>query len=172
MSGYQVDTYAQFITAVISAAAGGMLCLLYDLLRLIRYARRPSALAAFVQDVAWWIAATVVTGLILLVRCKGEVRFFALLGIGIGFVCCRFTLSVLLMKFGKIIIDAIKRLLRVIFNRILAPVLNGLSSFLSKLLKNSKKFVKSVKNLLKHSLLVVYNFLKSWARMPRRKKEQ
>jgi len=164
MSGYQVDAYGQFLTAVISAAAGASLCLLYDLLRLVRYAHRPSAVWAFFQDVAWWLVATAVTALILLVRCSGAVRLFALLGLAVGFVCCRFTLSLLIMKIGKKIADIVKGVLNVIFGRILAPVCKWIGSLLSKIIKIIKKFLKSVKNLLKDSVPLVYNHLKSWAK--------
>ena len=141
MSGYQVDTNGQFITAVISAAGGVILCLLYDLLRLARYARRPTALWAFVQDIAWWLTATAVTGLVLLVRCRGEVRFFAIMGLAVGFLCCRFTLSLLFVGLGKRIIDLVKGVLRAINNQIFAPVLKAVAIILSKSLKKSKKFV-------------------------------
>jgi len=171
MNGYQVDAYGQFITAVISAAAGVGLCLLYDLLRLLRYARRPTVLQVFVQDVLWWLVATVVTGVVLLVRCSGTVRFFALLGLCVGFLCCRFTLSLVLMKAGKRIIDVIKRLAKAVWSKILEPVFISVTTLLRKIAKIIKKFLKSVKNLLKDSALVVYNHFVLWAKKPRQKEQ-
>jgi len=171
MNGYQVDAYGQFITAVISAAAGVGLCLLYDLLRLLRYARRPTVLQVFVQDVLWWLVATVVTGVVLLVRCSGTVRFFALLGLCVGFLCCRFTLSLVLMKAGKRIIDVIKRLAKAVWSKILEPVFISVTTLLRKIAKIIKKFLTSVKNLLKDSALVVYNHFVLWAKKPRQKEQ-
>ena len=171
MNGYQVDAYGQFITAVISAAAGVGLCLLYDILRLLRYARRPTVWQVFIQDVLWWLVATVATGVVLLVRCSGTVRVFALLGFVIGFLCCRFTLSLVLMKMGKKIIDVVKGLLKAVWSRILEPVFKSVTALLEKKSKIIKKFLKSVKNLLKDSVLVVYNHFVLWAKKPRQKEQ-
>ncbi len=171
MNGYQVDAYGQFITAVISAAAGVGLCLLYDLLRLLRYARHHTTLQVFVQDVLWWLVATVVTGVVLLVRCSGIVRFFALLGLLVGFLSCRFTLSLVLMKLGKKVIDVVKAFLKAVWSIILEPIFKSARSLLGKISKIIKKFLKSVKNLLKDSVLVVYNHFVLWAKKPRQKEQ-
>ncbi|MBQ2704600.1 MAG: hypothetical protein IJF58_03520 [Clostridia bacterium] len=171
MTGYQVDAYGQFITAVISAAAGVGLCLLYDLLRLIRYARRHTTLQVFVQDLLWWIAATVVTWVVLLVRCSGTVRFFALLGLTVGFLSCRFTLSLVLMKLGKKVIDAVKTVLKVVWRAVFEPFFRWVRAVWDKFSKIIKKFLKSVKNLLKDSMLVVYNHFVLWAEKPRQKEQ-
>ena len=171
MTGYQVDAYGQFITAVISAAAGVGLCLLYDLLRLIRYAGRPTTLQAFIQDVLWWLAATAVTWTVLLVRCSGTVRFYALLGLVVGFLSCRFTLSLVLMKLGKKTIDIVRLFLKAVWSKILEPVFKSVRALLEKNTKITKKFLKSVKNLLKDSVLVVYNHFVLWAKKPRQKEQ-
>ncbi len=165
MSGYQVDSYAQLITAVTSVVSGVALCLLYDLLRLIRYARRPSTPVAFIQDVAWWVAATLVTGVILLVRCNGEIRFFVLINMAIGFFVCRLTLSVIILKLGQPIIAFIKRCCNAIVQGVFRPFTRMLTQTGSNLLKKLKNFVKKAKKLLKHCVNVVYNFFVSWVRM-------
>ena len=172
MSGYQVDAYAQFITALIAAGVGMELCLAYDLLRLVRYAYRPSVLGAFVQDIVWWLLATLATCLVLLVRCSGTVRVYALLSIAVGFITCRFTLSLLLMKLGKQIVDIIKGVIGWLNKTVFAPIIGLIGLVSSKFTKIIKKFIKTVKNLLKDSGLVVYNQLKSWAKMPDRKRSK
>ncbi len=164
MKGYQVDTYAQLITAIASVLSGGALCILYDLLRLLRYARRPTALRAFFQDVAWWITATVVTAVIMLVRCSGEIRFFVFINMGIGFLVCRFTLSVIILKVGRRIITLIRNCWKALYGKIFYPAGRFFTKTGSKLLKKLKKFVKTVKKLLKHCSKVVYNFFESCAR--------
>lgn len=172
MSGYQVDAYAQFITALIAAGAGMALCLAYDLLRLIRYACRPSVVGAFVQDIVWWLLATVTTCLVLLTRCSGTVRFYPLLSMAVGFITCRFTVSLILMRLGKQIVDIIKGIIGWINQKVFAPIIRLIASVSSKFTKIIKKFIKTVKNLLKDSGLVVYNQLKSWAKMPDRKRSK
>ncbi len=171
MTGYQVDAYGQFITAVISAAAGVGLCLLYDLLRLLRYARHHTTLQVFVQDVLWWLVATVVTGMVLLVRCSGTVRFFALLGLVVGFLSCRFTLSIVLMKLGKKVIDAVKALLKAVWRTVFEPFFRWVKAVWDKFSEIIKNFIKSVKNLLKDSMLVVYNHFVLWAKKSRQKEQ-
>ena len=171
MNGYQVDAYGQFTTAVISAAAGGFLCLLYDLLRLLRYAHRPTVFQTFVQDVLWWLAATLVAGGLLLTRCSGTLRSFALIGLLVGFLAVRFTLSLVLMKAGKKVIDLIKGVTGWVWNKIFSPILNKAVAVFNKMAEFIKNFLKSVKNLLKDSTHVVYNLFVLWARKPRQKEQ-
>ncbi len=170
MNGYQVDGSNQFFTATISAGVGGLLCLCYDLMRLARCIKKPSVLGAFCQDIAWWLTATISTYLLLLIRCSGQVRFFAIIGLAVGFVCWRMTVSVAFMKVTKPIADWVIGATRLVKRRILHPLIKKLKIFGGFLLKTLKNILFSVKNLLKHTGLVVYNQLKSWVGMPFKKR--
>ena len=164
MSGYQVDGVAQFFTMAIAAAVGGGLCLVYDVFRIMRHIKRPSGFSALVQDVAWWLIAAVATWLLLLVRCAGVVRIYALLAIAVGFVCCRFSVSILFMKIMLPAVDGIKRFL--------TPIYKGCRTAGRKCAKTCKNILISVKNLLKHAGAVVYNQLKSRVGIPFRKRSE
>ena len=98
MSEIQVDAAAQGLTFALAAGVGAALCLLYDLFRVLRLCRRPGRVGAFAQDLAWWAAAALATYGLMLVRCKGQVRVFALLGEGAGFLAARLTLSKAVME--------------------------------------------------------------------------
>jgi len=77
-----------------------------------------------------------------------------------------------LKKFNQYdIIDVIKRLAKAVWSKILEPVFISVTTLLRKIAKIIKKFLKSVKNLLKDSALVVYNHFVLWAKKPRQKEQ-
>lgn len=161
MTGYQVTNSAQFTTTLISAAVGIVLCLMYDILRIIRMAHRPSVIQAFIQDVLWWLSAAVLTYGLLLVRCNGSVRAYPLIGETVGFLSCRFTLSVLIMRVAKVLVAFFGRVNRAFKCKVAAPVCRAAGRLASFVSEKLKKLGKIVKNLLKHTGSIVYNHVKS-----------
>ncbi len=157
MSEIEVHFTEQAASFWIAAAVGAALCLLYDVFRILRLARRPSSLAAFFQDVAWFSVSAVVTYGLMLVRCKGEVRAYALLGEALGFVICRLTVSRALLAAAKPVIRWVRAAMKVLDKRVKAPCLSFIKKILSAVNKALKKFMQLLKNLLKRALYMVYN---------------
>ena len=157
MSEIQVNSAAQATSFWIAAALGAALCLLYDLLRLVRLIRRPSTAAAFVQDVLWWSAAAISTYIVMLVLSRGAVRAYILAGEALGLVACRLTLSRFLMRLFRPLARGINSAGRFIRRRILAPAAELLSKSLAALVPKVKKFRVFLKNLLKRLIYLVYN---------------
>ena len=160
MSGYQVDNGGQFYTTLIAVAVGASLCLLYDVFRIIRMAHRTSYAAVFFQDVLYCFISAVITYGFLLVRCSGVVRIYPLIGELIGFICCRFTLSIPIMKAAKAAIHAARRAANWV-KRVILPPLSRVISAISKALKKiTEKINDLLKNLLKRVTGIVYNHVK------------
>lgn len=162
MTEIQVDLSGQILTFWIAGAAGVGLCLVYDLFRLFRLLRRPSRVGVFVQDVLWWAVTALVTYGLLLVRCKGVVRLYALLGEAAGFLLCRGTLSRGLMAAARPAAGALHRLggrCRRAARAWLAPRKERLGAF-------AKKICEFLKNLLKRLRHLLYNFHIRVARKP------
>ena len=157
MNEIQVDIGGQIVTFWIAAALGAALCLVYDLFRIVRYGHRPSKWSAFFQDIAWWLICAVLTYGMMLVRCKGVVRIYALLGEGLGFVAFRLTASRLLLAVAKPVVRAVKAASAFVKRKVLAPLGALLRRITEKAVGFFKKFQKFLKNHLKRLLRLLYN---------------
>ncbi len=157
MNEIQVDINGQIVTFWIAAAVGAALCLIYDLFRIMRYTRRPSKWSAFWQDVAWWCSCAVLTYLLMLVRCKGAVRIFALIGEGVGFVAFRISLSRLLLGAAKPIIRVCTRFAKWVKRKVLEPFCGLMGRVLKISLSFFEKFAKFLKKHLKRLTTLLYN---------------
>ena len=94
---------------------------------------------------------------LLLVRCKGVVRIYALLGEGLGFVAFRLTASRLLLAAAKPVVRAVKAVVNFIKRKVLAPVGALLRRLAEKAVGFFKKFTNFLKKHLKRLLRLLYN---------------
>lgn len=160
---WDISFAGQTITFLLALAVGAALCLLYDVFRILRIGFRPGTVAIFVQDILYWLLCAMVTFCLLIVRCSGEIRGYALLGELLGWIICHLTLSVVIVG----VADGIFRFLRWLKRLILRPV-RAFSRFFRKHLRHFRKFLwklikntaKGVKKLLKRIYCLVYNCLK------------
>ncbi len=156
---WEVSNYNQIVSFLVSFAFGALYCLAYDVLRSARKVGCNGTFKVAVQDIAYFIIIAFVTYMIMLVYTCGEIRFYILFAIFLGFVTCNYTLSRFFRKILVTIFKQIAKLLRGIkaalrrfkFNilRLFSPI----KDFLVKILKN---FIKTLKNLLKRRRKVVY----------------
>ena len=114
----------------------------------------------FVQDIIFWLIAALVTFGLLLVRCNGLVRGYAVLGELLGFAACRNSISLVLMKISGAVIGAVRRIKRFLQRTIYRPVARTLRKFTDFLEKTSKKGGNILKKGLKQGLGLLYNRVK------------
>jgi spore cortex biosynthesis protein YabQ len=94
---------------------------LYDFFRILRRTfKHPDALTQ-VEDLVYWLAATVFIFYFILHSNNGEIRWYAIFGVFAGMGLYLMTISKLIMKISTIIIDVLKKVLIVAINIILAP---------------------------------------------------
>lgn len=163
----EVGFGTQAVTFLWAVAAGAGLCLLYDLFRILRLALRSKNPGIFLQDLLYSFLAAIVTYLLLLARCRGELRGFVLLGELLGFLICRLTVSAVLYSAASKLIFLMRRLKKWFKRRILRPlwrILRQIFGFFGKLakklwegLKSLRKFGPKAKKGLKHTGELVYN---------------
>ncbi len=120
---------------------GAILCMFYDLFRLLRLEHRFSTLAVFLQDLFFWAVCAVVTFCFLLTQSNGKIRSYILLGMVAGFALCRLTLSVLFLKMFRPVVRFIIRCRRKAFD-----LLHRFYAFLNDV---GEKWRKAIKNSLK-----------------------
>ncbi len=153
MSGYQVDLTEQYYTTLVAFLTGIGLCLLYDVLRIFRAAKRFGSISVFCQDVAYCVCVSAVTYIMLLVQCNGTVRFYPLMSELCGFLACRFTVSKLIMIIAKGIISEVNK-------TVLKPLARIFEKIKAKISVFAKKINYLCKNYLKDTAEMVYNHVK------------
>ena len=146
-----------FIAAFFTGAA---LCLVYDFFRILRLAFKPSRPAMFIQDIIFWLIAALVTFGLLLARCNGMIRGYAILGELLGFAACRNSISLVLMKISDAVIRGVRRVKRFLQRTILRPITRLTRKFTDFLEKTSKKGGNILKKGLKQGLGLLYNRVK------------
>lgn len=80
VNGLAQQTYAFLMTIL----AGGVAGFLFDLYRVARSLTRPRQLATAVADLLYWIVVTPIVFALLLAGNWGELRFYVLIGLGVG----------------------------------------------------------------------------------------
>ena len=90
---WEIHSAAQLLSFGIAVGFGVVVCLLYDILRAARRALRLSSLRVFAEDVVFSLIAAIGCFCLQLVFTGGAMRLYLFLGIAVGFVLCRVTLS-------------------------------------------------------------------------------
>ena len=80
-----VESLTQIYTFLLSIALGAAVGVVYDMFRAFRRAIPCRKISVFFQDVIFWLIACIVFFCFSLIRCGGQIRFFALLGMFSGF---------------------------------------------------------------------------------------
>ncbi len=119
-----------FFGALILGAVFG---LLYDIFRIIRLAFKNSSAVVFVEDIIFWIIATVTTFLFTIIFNNGELRLSLIITQVVGFLIYYFTLGKLIFK---------------VFSAIFLKIHQIFSKMHKKIRKIFKKSNKNAKNPL------------------------
>lgn len=88
-----VESLTQIYTFLLSIALGAAVGVVYDMFRAFRRAIPCRKISVFFQDVIFWLIACIVFFCFSLIRCEGQIRFFALLGMFSGFTLWIMTLG-------------------------------------------------------------------------------
>ena len=148
---WEIDSLSQIFGFLYSAVFGFICCAVYDILRAARAQTKFSAAAVFFQDIIFSSLCGISCFCLLLSITGGDMRIFVFVGIAVGFLVCRLTLSrVLLFVFTKIL-KAAKWIYRNI-----CCALEMFFAFSDKaagfLMKKTLKFCKFLSNTLKKLL--------------------
>ena len=101
---WEIDSLSQVFGFLYSAVFGFLCSAVYDILRAARAETKFSAVAVFFQDIIFSLICAVACFCLLLSVTGGDLRIFVFIGIALGFIACRLTLSrILIIVFSKII---------------------------------------------------------------------
>lgn len=148
-----VDVSSQIITFLLSVVLGAILCVFYDFFRVLHKISLKGFAEVIVTDLIFWCVAALATYCFLLIRCLGQVRFYVLFGLLLGFIIVRLTFSPLILKFFGLVFKVFGALFS-LFSRIIHAVFDPLKKIFKNLLFIVKKF-------LQDKLCLLYNRLSS-----------
>ena len=138
----EITFFSQMTGFLLAVGMGAALCLVYDLFRIVRIAAPPGRIGAFAQDVLWFAIAAVVTYLLCLARCKGEVRSFII-------AAARRIIKVTRRAFHAVT-GAVKKA----FSRFAMPVISKISEKIKKIIY---QIAKKPKKALRRRMPLLYN---------------
>ncbi|NMA85188.1 MAG: spore cortex biosynthesis protein YabQ [Epulopiscium sp.] len=148
---------------LLTVLTGACLGLLYDGFRIFRKAIPHFDLMTNLEDLLYWVVVALAVFYILFNENYGEVRGFALLGVGVGSVLYFLIFSPWLMKISTKIINIVKRFLRWMIRIVFSP-LRWLHKILRKpyikIQSNMKKRARHHKRRLKQSIKNIHIKLK------------
>ncbi|OJU15409.1 MAG: hypothetical protein BGN88_07825 [Clostridiales bacterium 43-6] len=153
--------YMQTTSFLVAAAMGFAISLIYDVFRILRLFAKPEPVSVFIQDIIFSLICAFLTFGLLIVRCQGEIRWFIFGGELLGFLICRFTLSMLIISAADKIIRAIKAVFRFIDRYLYSPIKKLKNKIVHFLYLQIRKFMVFFNQVLKNTMRMVYNKLKS-----------
>ena len=112
---WEISNAQQLLSFGISLLFGTGFGVYYSVFKAVRRSFRHTVWAIFLEDIFFFFSCAVITFLLMLVLSAGEIRFFILLGILIGFCAFYFTLAERISAVFAFIIKTVQTLLRAIF---------------------------------------------------------
>jgi len=108
-----------FLSTVLVGMAVGFF---YDCFRVLRKVVRHAAITVQLEDIIFWLAATVLVFYFMLHRNFGEIRPFAFIGIVCGAVLYFATISKVVVKVAVIVINFVKKIIATVVGIIIMPL--------------------------------------------------
>ena len=149
---WEISNGFQIIGFLRAFVLGGIFCLIYDFLRALRKSGVNSDSAVFWQDIIYFIIISPITFCFLLATTNGEMRAYFFIGMLVGFIGIRLTLSII---FLKVLLKVITLYLKVFckFKLVINLIFNHIYKFYCYikefLRKNLLKLINCFKKLLK-----------------------
>jgi spore cortex biosynthesis protein YabQ len=144
---WEINNYFQWLSFGRAILLGAFLCLIYDIIRLLRYFTDKKT-NTFLGDVLFFIISSVFTFSLLLSNTNGQLRLYIFVGIVIGFALFRLLISNLLfcifkpikkilIKIRSVYIKFIGKIQNISFSKIIKQPFEKIKVFLYKKIKIS-----------------------------------
>ncbi len=145
---WEISNSHQLISFLASLLFGVGYALFYTVFKALRRAFRHTGLAIFLEDIIFFQIISFITFLLFLAFSNGEIRFFMLLGIFLGFAAVYFILADILsralawlLRFGARIIGRILSLFSAVFG-FLGKTAGKTAAYCGKKLRICYKYLK------------------------------
>lgn len=140
---WEINNALQLLNFFRSVILGIIFCVFYDFVTAVRRNGISTALKAIFHDLFYFAVCAPTLFCFLLATTNGELRGFVFIGIFIGFIITRFTLSPFIVKYLSALIRVILKLfgyLNATFYRLMAVICR----IFSKISKNAQKVIKKL----------------------------
>lgn len=143
---YSISAELQFF--IVSIISGAILLVVYDILRILRRVIKHGKFLVAVQDLIFWICASVFIFLMMYKENNGVIRGFCIIGMAIGSILYHYTLSTVFVDLVTKLIKALISPIAYVVKRIIKYgklVLNKGKIVINYLNKRLKKRLESVR---------------------------
>lgn len=165
---YSISIARQTQIFLFSLGFGFIMGIFYDLFRILRLCISAKKVSFIIFDVLYCILLCFCSFLFILSINEGEVRFYILIGEGIGFAVYYFSLGIIVFSVSERIVNFFKKLFGMLFKVIFFPfvwIFKRTAKVFNKLFKKSRKNTENIKNksnfLLKVNKHMLYNLYNS-----------
>jgi len=149
---WAVSNSLQLLNLFRSIIFGIIFCLCYDVLRALRKVYSYRTFTVFLQDIIVSSVLACATFIFLLATTNGQLRMFVVVGMALGFLISRLTVSRI---FLPLLTTSCSRL-SVFFSSIFGRIYHSFDILEKNIIKNSKKSIKTLKKLLKKVAGLLY----------------
>ncbi|MBP3706796.1 MAG: spore cortex biosynthesis protein YabQ [Clostridia bacterium] len=156
---WEINSNDQIVTFLWGIVLGIALCILYDFIRAALTVKRCGKCIVFMADVFFWVITSFVVFVFLLARTNGELRGYALVSIGVGFLIFKLTISKFISVIFRMFFNIWYKILALIgdFLRRTLDKFYSAMCYIGKICKKSiKKCLKGSKKLLKNGWKMLY----------------
>ncbi len=149
---WEINNGLQLLTFARSLGLGVIICLCYDVLRALRKVCSFSTVGIFLQDIIFSLLTGFIVFLFLLSVTNGEMRGYVLMGLGMGFVAGRLSISI--VWFG--ILKWISGRMKYVFRWVSGHIYSGFDKSTVNIGIFLKKTGKTIKKVLKTQAVLLY----------------
>ena len=145
---WEINSIFQLLGFVYSLFLGGLFSFLYDVIKSLRLTLKLSYLTVFIFDILYFISISILSFLFFMSFTDGEIRYYILFGVIIGFYIFRLTVS-------KVLIFVLTHILKFIYfiinklNDYILSFSGWILFILEEFRKKIFKIYKKIKNSLK-----------------------
>ncbi len=140
---WEISNLSQAINFFRAFIFGGILCIVYDILRVIRKNIAHSSFTVFFEDLIYFIFSALLIFCFLLATTNGELRFYVFFGIGLGFFIIRLSISKVVFIALCFVLSNLIKIFHFI-NEKITSLFSLLRKFFKRLILNIKKYIKKV----------------------------
>lgn len=164
-----VSLTSQLFSFAIAAVIGAAFGVLYDIFKVLRLVGLNSKLLIFIEDILFFLVATVTIFSYYMQITDGKFRIYSLVAAAIGFLIYFLTLERLVFFVIKKIYIAVEKVFGFVYKKIVLRIFRKIKSFFKKLFSPIGKFFKQkfikkravfLKKLLPKTRTMLYNNLR------------
>ena len=148
---WEINLKSQVLSFLGAIVLGIIFCCVYNIFKTLRKYGKITYLRLFLEDIVYFFCIAIITYIYLIAVTNGEIRFYILFGILIGFLLLYFTINsyiLIIFKFALSLIITFNKLLLKVFYLLFVKIDNIFVIMYKKTITFFKKCLKKSSKLL------------------------